>query len=431
MLILLFGVFFLLLAFGVPILFSMGIAAGVYYVVSGYPLMQFVQKTVAGVDSFTLLAIPFFLLAGDIMGKGGISKRMLRFANSLVGPLTGGLAVTTVISSAMFGTICGSAPATAASIGSIVAPDMLEHKYSKKFVGSIVAASGLLGIIIPPSIVMVNYGATAGVSIGKLFIGGIIPGILAAGGLAVFSIIQARKYGYGMIDGHKQSYDLKEIVSSFKGAILPLTTPLFILGSIMFGIATATEAAVISVVWSAFLTVCVYKEMSFKELCTVITNGAGKAGQIIGMMASSAAFGYALTVEKVPALMARFFVQYVDNVAIFFAITFLIVLVLGCFLEVIAIIVLVTPILLPVAVAMHIDPIHFGMFMCLTLCLGGLTPPVGLCLITTSELVGVDIDKMFPDLLYCILIYCGVIALVGLCPGLSTYLPSLMATGVH
>jgi C4-dicarboxylate transporter DctM subunit len=431
MLLLLFGIFFLLLAIGVPILFSMGIAAGVYYVVSGYPLMQFVQKTVAGVDSFTLLAIPFFLLAGDIMGKGGISKRMLRFANSLVGPLTGGLAVTTVISSAMFGTICGSAPATAASIGSIVAPDMLEHKYTKKFVGSIVAASGLLGIIIPPSIVMVNYGATAGVSIGKLFIGGIIPGILAAGGLCVFSVFQARKYGYGMVDGHKQTYSLKEIASSFKGAILPLTTPLFILGSIMFGIATATEAAVISVVWSAFLTVCVYREMSVKELCTVITNGAGKAGQIIGMMASSAAFGYALTVEKVPALMAKFFVQYVDNVAIFFAITFLIVLVLGCFLEVIAIIVLVTPILLPVALAMHIDPIHFGMFMCLTLCLGGLTPPVGLCLITTSELVDVDIDKMFPDLLYCILIYVGVIALVGLFPSLSTYLPSLMVTGVH
>ena len=164
MLLLLFGSFFLLLALGVPILFSMGMSAGVYYVVSGYPLMQFVQKTIGGVDSFTLLAIPFFLLAGDIMGKGGISKRMLRFANALVGPLTGGLAVTGVVSSAMFGTICGSAPATAASIGSIVAPDMEARGYSKRFTGSIIAASGLLGIIIPPSIVMVNYGATAGVS---------------------------------------------------------------------------------------------------------------------------------------------------------------------------------------------------------------------------------------------------------------------------
>lgn len=427
---LLFGIFFILLALGVPILFSMGIAAGIYYVASDYPLMQFVQKTVAGVDSFTLLAIPFFLLAGDIMGKGGISKRMLRFANSLVGLLTGGLAVTGVISSAMFGTICGSAPATAASIGSIIAPDMLKHGYVKRFTGSIIAAAGLLGIIIPPSIVMVNYGATAGVSIGKLFIGGIIPGIMAALGLSLFSVYQAKKNGYGLIHGQKQKYNWKEIVDSFKGAILPLTTPLFILGSIMFGIATATEAAVISVVWSAFLTVCVYHEMSIKELCTVITNGAGKAGQIIGMMASSAAFGYALTVEKVPALMARFFVQYVDNVAIFFLITFLIILVLGCFLEVIAIIVLVTPILLPVALAMHVDPIHFGMFMCLTLCLGGLTPPVGLCLITTSQLVDVPIEDMFPDLLYCILIYCGVIALVGLIPELSTYLPSLMVKGI-
>lgn len=369
---------FLLLALGVPILFSMGISAGVYYLMSGYPLMQFVQKTVGGVDSFTLLAIPFFLLAGDIMGKGGISKRMLRFANSLVGPLTGGLAVTGVVSSAMFGTICGSAPATAASIGS-------------------------------------------------LFIGGIIPGVLAALGLSVFSVIQSRRYGYGTVNGQRQRYDLKEIWDSFKGAILPLTTPLFILGSIMLGIATATEAAVISVVWSAFLTVVVYRELSGKELCSVITDGVGKAGQIIGIMASSAAFGYALTVEKVPALMANFFVQYIDSVFVFFLITFLIVLIFGCFLEVIAIIVLVTPILLPVATAMGVDPIHFGMFMCLTLCLGGLTPPVGLCLITTTRIADVDIDKMFPDLLYCILIYIAVIALVAAFPQLSTFLPGLMA----
>lgn len=167
--------------------------------------------------------------------------------------------------------------------------------------------------------------------------------------LAAYSVWQSKKNGYGMVDGHKQHYDIKEIAVSFKEAILPLTTPLFILGSIMLGIATATEAAVISVVWSAFLTVIVYREIDLKELCTIITDGVGKAGQIIGMMASSAAFGYALTVEKVPALMANFFVQYVDNVFLFFLITFLIVLIFGCFLEVIAIIVLVTPILLPVA----------------------------------------------------------------------------------
>ena len=246
-------------------------------------------------------------------------------------------------------------------------------------------------------------------------------------GLAIFSVWQSKKYGYGLVDGHKQHYDLREILVSFKGAILPLTTPLFILGSIMLGIATATEAAVISVVWSAFLTVVVYREITVKELCTIITDGVGKAGQIIGMMASSAAFGYALTVEKVPALMANFFVQYVDNALIFFLITFAIVLIFGCFLEVIAIIVLVTPILLPVSTAMGIDPIHFGMFMCLTLCLGGLTPPVGLCLITTSRIVDVDIDKMFPDLLWCIGIYVLVIALVAVFPGLATWLPSMMA----
>lgn len=179
MLLLLFGSFFLLLALGVPILFSMGVSAGVYYVVSGYPLMQFVQKTIGGVDSFTLLAIPFFLLAGDIMGKGGISKRMLRFANALVGPLTRRPGRHRRGVQRHVRHHRGSAPATAASHRQHRGPRHGGRGYSKRFTGSIIAASGLLGIIIPPSIVMVNYGATAGVSIGSLFIGGIIPGIMA------------------------------------------------------------------------------------------------------------------------------------------------------------------------------------------------------------------------------------------------------------
>lgn len=426
MLLLLFGIFFLLLALGTPIVFSMALAAGIYYAANGYQLMQFVQKIMGGVDSFTFLAIPFFLLAGDIMGKGGISKRMIRFANSLVGPLYGGIAITGVVASALFGTICGSAPATAASIGGIIVPELKEKGYSQRFNGSIIAASGLLGILIPPSIVQVNYGATAGVSIGSLFIAGIGPGILAAFLLSVYSAWQSRKYGYGMVDGQRMHWEAKEIITSFMGAILPLTTPLLIMGSIILGIATATEAAVISVVWSAFLTCIVYRSITLMELGKVIADAVGKTGQIIGMMASSAAFGYALTVERVPAMMANFFVKYINSVPLFFMITFLIVLVFGCFLEVIAIIVLVTPILLPVATAMGIDPIHFGMFMCLVLCLGGLTPPVGLCLITTSRIVEVDIDKMFPDLLHCILIYIFVILLVAIYPPIVTWLPKVL-----
>lgn len=163
-----------------------------------------------------------------------------------------------------------------------------------------------------------------------------------------------------------------------------------------------------------------------KELASIIADGVGKTGQIIGMVASSAAFGYALTVERVPAMMASFFVKYVDSAFVFFLVTFLIIFFLGMFMEVIAIIVLVAPILLPIATAMNVDLLHYGVFMCLVLMLGGLTPPVGLCLMTTSRLVDVDIDKMFPDLLWCILIYCGVFALVGVFPGLATWLPNLL-----
>lgn len=305
-------------------------------------------------------------------------------------------------------------------------PELQEQGYSKRFTGSIIAAAGLLGIVIPPSIVMVNYGAVSGTSIGKLFLGGVVPGILAVIALSIFSMYQSKKYGYGMKDGQRQKWDIKEIFVSFVHAILPLTTPLFIIGSIAFGIATATESAVISVVWSIFLTCFVYRALSLKDLAGIIADGVGKTGQIIGMVASSAAFGYCLTVERVPAMMASFFVKYVDSVFIFFLVTFIIVFFLGMFMEVIAIIVLVAPILLPIATAMQVDLLHYGVFMCLVLMLGGLTPPVGLCLMTTSRLVDVDIDKMFPDLLWVILIYCGVFALAGFFPSLCTWLPNLL-----
>ena len=426
MLVILFGSFLLLLALGVPILFSMCLSSGIYFLMSGYPLTQLVQKMIGGVDSFSFLAIPFFLLAGNIMAKGGISRRLLRFANSLVGPITGGIAITDIVASALFGTICGSAPATAASIGGMMLPELKAQGYSKRFTGAIIASAGLLGIVIPPSIVMVNYGAISGTSIGKLFLGGVIPGILAVVGLSIFSMIESKRHGYGMKEGKKQHYDIKEILVSFVHAILPLTTPLFIIGSIAFGIATATEAAVISVVWSIFLTVVVYHEITLKELVRIIADTVGTTGQIIGMVASSAAFGFCLTVERVPAMMANFFVEYVDSVFVFFLVTFLIVLFLGMFMEVVAIIVLVAPILLPIASAMHVDLLHYGVFICLVLMLGGLTPPVGLCLMTTSRLVDVDIDKMFPDLLWCILIYCGVFAIAGIFPGVCTWLPNLL-----
>jgi C4-dicarboxylate transporter DctM subunit len=427
MLLLLFGLFFILLALGVPIVFSLALSAAAYFSANGIPMMQLIQKLVAGVDSFTILAIPFFLLAGDLMSHGGISRRMLRLANALVGHLSGGIAVTGVVSCAMFGSICGSAPATAASIGSIVVPEMKRTGYRDGFTGAIMSASGLLGVIIPPSIVMVMFGATAGISIGSLFIGGIIPGILFAGGLALYSIYQSRKHRYGLTaDGaQRRRFDPKELGDSFVDAILPLTTPLFIMGSIMFGIATATEAAVVSVVWSLFLAVIVYREISIRETATIFIESVARSGRIIGMMGASTAFSYAMTVENVPAAMAGFFVQYINSELGFFLITFLIVFVLGCFLETIAIIVMVTPILLPIALAMNIEPLHFGLFMCMALTSSGITPPVGLCLITTCQIVDVKIEETFPELAHCIVIEAIITFLVMLVPPVATWLPGL------
>lgn len=426
MLLLLFGAFFFLLAVGAPIVFALALSAAAYFFANGIPMMQLITKLVAGVNSFTILAIPFFLLAGDLMSNGGISRRMLRFANALVGHLSGGIAVTGVVSCAMFGSICGSAPATAASIGSIVVPEMKRTGYRDGFTGAIMSASGLLGVVIPPSIVMVMFGATAGISIGSLFIGGIIPGILFAGGLALYSVCQSKKHNYGVLaDGSRKGFSAKELRDSFLDAILPLTTPLFIMGSIMGGIATATEAAVISVVWSLFLALFVYREITIKETGAIFIESVARSGRIIGMMGASTAFSYAMTVENVPATMAEFFVQYINSELGFFLITFLIVFVLGCFLETIAIIVMVTPILLPIALAMGIEPLHFGMFMCMALTSSGITPPVGLCLITTCQIVNVKIEETFPELFHCIAIECAITFLVMLVPSVATWLPSI------
>lgn len=422
-LLILFGTFFLFLYLGVPIVFSLALSSGTYFLLNGITLMQFVQKVVGGMDSFTILAIPFFLVAGDFMAKGGISRRMLRFANALVGWLPGGIAVTSTIASAMFGTICGSAPATSAAIGGITVPEMRQTRYKNSFIAAIVATGGLIGVVIPPSITIVSFGSTANISINSLFIGAIIPGLIYTALTCAYCVWQSKRHGYGL--AKRAAVTWKELGLSLVDALLPLTTPVFIMGSIMGGIATASEAAVIAVVWSAFLGMVVYRQISPRECVKILGDGVAKAGQIIGMMGASAAFSYCLTVENVPTMMVNFFVNYIDSVWIFYLITFAIVFILGCFLEVVAIIVMVTPILMPIALAMGINPLVFGMFMCLALTVAGITPPVGLCLITTCRIVGCKIEEAFPDLLYCIGIECFVTLLVVVFPQIVTWLPSL------
>jgi len=426
MLALLLGIFAVLLLLGVPISFSMAIASAVFFVVGDYSLIQFAQRIVAGVDSFTILAIPFFMLSGAIMGKGGVSKKILRFVNVLVGRIRGSLAVTGIISCALFGAICGSAPATAVAVGGIIMPEMLEKNYKRSFTATCFGVAGGLGLLIPPSLVMVFIGSTGNISIGDLFMAGIVPGIVLCVLLCIWAIWQSRKFNYGITENMKMERPSgKEVWQAFVGAILPLTTPLFILGSIMSGIATPTESAVISVVWSIFLSMVVYREVSPKEMVKIFLEAASGTAGVTGVMAAASAFGYALAIEKVPEAISRFFLQYVTNQWTFFAIVFVIIFLLGCVTEAVSIIVICLPIFLPIATSMGIDPLHFGIFMTMALTMGTITPPVGLSMISAGKVIGVRIEETFPEILHCILIETVMCVLIVLFPIMCTWVYSL------
>ena len=415
-----------LMALGVPIAFSMGIASATFFTVNGNGLVQFAQRVVAGADSFTILAIPFFMLSGDIMGKGGVSRRILRFANALIGFVRGGLAVTSVVSCALFGAICGSAPATAVAVGGIMAPDMVKRGYKKSFTATIFGVGGCLGLIIPPSLVMVMLGSTGGISIGDLFLGGFIPGIIMTALLCIYCVQQSKKHNYG-IEGGETVFDLRELGLSFVDALLPLTIPIFILGSITFGIATPTEAAVISVVWSMVLSMLVYREISIKEMVQIFSNASVTAAGVTAIMAAASALSWALAVENIPATVSTFFMRYVDNQLLFFLCVYVIVFFLGCVTEAVSIIVILTPILMPVSNQLGIDPIHFGLFMTMVLTIGAVTPPVGLSMIAAGKVIGVKIEDTFPEIVHCLVIMTIVTVLVALFPGLSTWLPRTLS----
>lgn len=425
MLALLLGTFAGLLILGVPISFSMAIASGLFFVVGDYSLVQFTQRIVAGSDSFTILAIPFFMLSGEIMSKGGVSRKILNFVNVLIGRIRGGLAVTGVVSCALFGAICGSAPATAVAVGGIIMPEMLEKGYKRSFTATVFGVSGGLGLLIPPSLVMVFIGSTGNISVGDLFLAGIVPGIILCLMLSIWCIWQSRKYNYGAVDAAESKPTLKDGFKAFGGALLPMTTPLLILGSIMTGIATPTEAAVISVVWSLILSMGVYRSVSFAEMKKIFLNAITSTAGVTGVMAAASAFSWALAIERVPEAIANFFLQYVASKGSFFLVVFIIIFLLGMVTEAVSIIVICLPIFLPIATAMGINPIQFSIFMTMALTLGTVTPPVGLSMISAGKVIGVRIEETFPEILHCILIESIMCLLIALFPQMCTWVTAI------
>jgi len=422
MALLLFGTFFLFLIIGIPISFSL-ILASIVSVIFGthVPLMIGPQMMFKGVNSFPIMAIPFFLLAGNIMSEGGISKRLIRFAYSIVGSITGGLGMVSVLASMFFAAISGSSPATAAAIGSIMIPSMEEKKYERKYSAALIAAAGTIGVVIPPSIPMVVYGVNAGVSIGGLFLGGIFPGILMGVALIILNYYYSKKYGY-LGEG---KFTVKEFLSSFIDSILALLMPLIILGGIYSGIFTPTESAVIASVYGLIVGIFIYKELKWKDIPKILADSAKGTSKILVLIAAAMFFGWFLASEQIPQQISAAVLGFTTNkylVLLFFNI---ILLIAGTFLDSTASIVLLTPIFLPIMQQLNINPLLMGIVMTVNLAIGQITPPVGLNLFVTCGIAKIKFDDIIKPIVPFIIVLIVVVLLVTYIPPLALYLPTV------
>jgi C4-dicarboxylate transporter, DctM subunit len=388
----LFGSFALLLLLSVPIGISIGLATLITIFFSGSLPVEFLAKElVTSVDSFPLMAVPFFILAGEIMGKGGISERLFNVANALVGNKTGGFAIATIITCMFFAAISGSGPATVAAIGGIMIPAMVRQGYDKKFATATVAAAGSIGVIIPPSIPMVIYGVTGNTSIGDLFIAGIVPGVLVGLSMIVWAYIYSKKKGY---KGLEEPTSLKNIWKATWDAKWALLIPVIILGGIYGGYFTPTEAAVIAVVYGLFASMVLYRELKIKELPKVLIDSALTTSTVLIIVGTATAFGRFLTIEQIPTKVANAMMSVSSNPIIIILLITVLLLFVGMFMDTLAAIIILTPILLPIAIQIGYDPVHFGILMIVNLAIGFFTPPVGVNLFVGSGISGVSMGAL-------------------------------------
>lgn len=389
--IILFGCFLIFLLLSVPIAISLGLASLLALFYSGAVSNTFVpQSLVTSIDSFPLMAVPFFILAGDLMGHGGLSKRLLDVAAVFFGRFTGGLAIVGIVTCMFFAAISGSGPATVAAIGGILFPAMARANYDKGWSAGLVASAGSIGIIIPPSIPMIIYGVSANVSISQMFVAGVIPGLIVGVFLIVTAWIQAKSRGYA---GDAKTYDPKEAMRVVWDAKWALAAPVIILGGIYGGVFTPTEAAAVGVLYGFFVGLFVYKDLKISELHKIILGSALTSATIILIIATATIFARVLTIERIPVAIAEYIVQLTSNEIIILMLMNILLLFVGAFMDTISAIIILTPILLPIIIAAGIDPVHFGIIMVVNLAIGMVTPPVGVNLFVAARIGKTTLEK--------------------------------------
>lgn len=421
--VLLFSLFIALFLTSLPVALALVISTGVILALSGdFTMYMIVQRMVAALSSPPLMAIPGFVFAGVLMARGGISKYLIEALKSWFGHFHGGLAVVTVLACMIFAAISGSSPATAAAIGAIMIPGMVKAGYDKKYAMGLVAAAGTLGILIPPSIPMVIYGVTAEESIGRLFMSGVIPGIIMGCTLIALAVYYARKNKYG--GGEKASWDerWKKTVKAIPGAFLPV----LILGSIYSGIATPTESAIISAVYTIVVSVLFYHEMRLRDVQGILRETVAITSMIYLIIACAMVFALYLTNEQVPNLVSTWIKDHHIGILAFFLITQLMFFIMGTFLEAASIILITLPLLLPIIKDLGINVIHFAVVMVVNMELAQITPPVGLNLFVVSGIAKEPMEKVVRGVFPFIIVMILVMVVFVLFPKISLYLPGLM-----
>ncbi|HWL69420.1 MAG TPA: TRAP transporter large permease [Geminicoccus sp.] len=405
----------------VPIAVSLGIVAFATLHSGGIPLVAAVQTVFESMDSFSLMAVPFYIIAGSIMQAGGISARLLALANAIVGWVRGGLGASATLTSMFFATISGSSSATTAAIGTITIPAMVKKGYPRPFATAVVAASGELGVVIPPSLPMIIYGLVIGVSVSDLFIAGILPGILIGCSLILGTVIAAHWWQFDEVEQITPRQWLGNLLGAFKASGWALMMPVIILGGIYTGMFTPTEAAVVAIVYGLFVSVFIYRQLTLRMAVDVFIRSAVMSGGLLLIVGFASAFGFVLTLNEIPHQVGAWITSVVGSAVGFLLLVNVLLLVVGLFMETLAAIIILAPILAPIALQYGVDPLHFAFIMIVNLAVGMVTPPVGVNLFIACEIAGLRIDQIVKWLIYFLAILILDVLFISFIPGISMF----------
>lgn len=436
----LFGSFFILLIIGAPITVSLAGSALLAFLALGKNPIAFVQIAFTSVGSFPLMALPAFVLAGALMEAAGISRRLVDIAETMAGPITGGLGAATVLACLFFGAISGSGPATTAAVGMLMIPAMTARKYDQPYASAVTAASGGLGIIIPPSIPMVIFGVSAigiapppdavaefgqfaSVSIPKLFVAGVIPGMLMAGSLLVMNYIISKKNGY---KGMMEEWSGAELKQSLMKGFWSMLAPIIILGGIYAGIFTPTESAVVAIFYTLFVGIFIHKELRFSSLLHSLRTTTWITGRVLMILFAATVFGRLLVEQRIPAQVAESLLSMTNNMYVIWTLIIFLLLFIGMFMETLAAIMILVPVLLPIMYTLGADPTHVGIVIICVLSVGFMTPPLGENLFVASGIGGSTVEQIVARIHPFVLATVTVIFIIAFFPNLTLWLPGLV-----